>query len=113
MQVLFGRRQRKRIDREPVLLQSYRKISAAEELCEIFVAAAQVKDIGPRIVLLRMRKQKIEQKALAAAGGSENDRVGDIAVMQIQKVGRGVVRFQYCQIFRSAQMCVLRLTGAE
>ncbi len=75
-------------------------------------AAADVEDEGQRRVFLCVLQQKIAQIRLATAGHAENQRVGDLAVMQVQKVGCAVVGFEHGQVL-GAEMRVRLLAGKD
>src|SRR5579872_3116685 len=113
MQIFLRRRQGKRIDRKAAFLDSHGKIGSAEKPGDVFIAAAEIKEVGEGPVFLGVSQQKIHEKALAAAGRAQDQRVGVVPAVEIQKVGRVVVRFEHGQIFRSAQVRVARLSGVK
>ena len=49
---------------------------------------------------------------LAGAGHSEDERVGHLAVMQVQEVGRAVVGLKHSQVLR-AEMRIRLLAGQD
>ena len=57
----------------------------------------EVKDDGVRRVALSLRDEEVQEKALAAAGRTEDHRVADVFDVQIEKVGRAVPRLKYRQ----------------
>ena len=60
----------------------------------MFIAAAQVEDECDRIVLLDVGQQEVQKERLAASGCPEDERVGDVAAVQVQKVGRPMFGFE-------------------
>src|SRR5262249_49558835 len=58
------------------------------------VAVAEIQDNGERVVLLRMRGQKVDEKTLAAAGRAQHERVPDVFDVEIERVGRMVRRLE-------------------
>ena len=61
---------------------------------ELPIAVAEIEDDRQRVVLLRVRDQEVEQEALAAAGGAEDERVADVLDVQIEAVRRLVRRLE-------------------
>ena len=59
-----------------------------------------------------MGDEEVEQEAFAGAGGSENDRVGDVLVMEVQEIRRPVVGFKDGEILR-AKMRVLAFSRVQ
>src|SRR5262249_12560550 len=59
-----------------------------------------------------MSQKEIETETLAAAGSPQDDGVGDILIMEIQKVRGSVVGFEDGQVFRP-EMSVLGLSSLE
>ena len=99
MKVFRCGRQTERIDRKRPLLDADGQIGAAKEAGKVLIAAAQVKDISERPILLQVRQQEIHQKTLAAAGGAENCGVGNVLVMEIEKVRRADPGLKDRQVF--------------
>ena len=86
MQVLGCRFQRKRIDGDVALPQTDLEIAPAKECRQLAIAVADIEDDGQRVVLLRVRDQEVEQKALAAAGRAQHERVPDVLNVQVEGV---------------------------
>src|SRR5579863_8631088 len=61
-------------------------------------AGADIEDEGQRCVLLRVLQEEIAEIRFATAGHPENQRVGDLAVMEVEKVGCAVVGFECSQV---------------
>jgi hypothetical protein len=101
MQVLGGGRERERIDREGAFFNADRKVSTVKEPGQILVAAAQVKDVGERRVLLNVRQKKIRQEALSAAARAKDGGVGNILIMQVQKIRGVLLGLESRQVFRT------------
>ena len=99
MQVLRRRVERKGIDRHVALTKSDLEISALQECRELAIAVPEIEDDGQRIVLLRVRDQEVDEKALAAAGGAEHQRVADILHVQVERVRRVMRRLEDGQRF--------------
>src|ERR1035437_4845192 len=112
LQVFFRLQQRERIDGEVACLLAGIEVRAAENRCERFKAAADVEDEGQRGVLLRVLQHKIAEVRFAAAGHAENQRMGDLGVVQIQKVGCAVVGFEQGQVL-GAQIRIRLLAGKD
>src|ERR1039458_8219542 len=98
LEVFLALRKRKRIDREIARLLASIQIRAAADRGKRLKDAADVKDECQRRVLLRVLQQEITEVRLAAAGHAENQRVGNLAVVQVQKVRCAVVGFEHGQI---------------
>ncbi len=64
------------------------------------------------VVLLKVRDEEIQKERFARAGAPEDHGVGHIPVMEVQEVGRVVVRFENRQIFLP-KMPVARLATVE
>ena len=112
LQVLFGLRQGEWIDGEIPRFLADVQVRAAEDRRKRLEAAADIEDEGQRLVLLRVLQQEIAEVRLAAPGHPENQRVGNFAVMQVQKVRRAVVGFKHGQVLR-AEMRVRLLAGKD
>ena len=97
MQILGGGLQGERIDLDAAVPQSQLEIAAVEERCELPIAVPEIEDDRQRVVLLCVHHQKVEQEALAAAGGAEDERVTDVVHVQIEVVGRLMLRLEDCQ----------------
>ena len=101
LQVFLGLRQRERIDGEVARLLAGVQVRAAEDRRKRLEAAADIEDEGQRRVLLRILQQKIRQIRLPTTRHPEDQRVGNLAVMQVQKVRRAVVGFEHGQVLRA------------
>src|SRR5438105_14092298 len=87
-------------------------ITPAKQFGQTLEASAQIEDKRPGIVLLEVADEKIQQKRFPGARAAENHGVRDVAVMEVQKVRRVVVRFQDREILLP-EMAVLRLAAVE
>ena len=94
VQVLGRRLQRERVDRDVVLPKTELQVAAAEQRRELPVAVPEIEDDRERVVLLRVRDQEVEQEALAAAGGTEDQRVADVLDVQVEGVRRVMRRLE-------------------
>ena len=68
--------------------QTELEVAATQEPGQLAVAVAEVEDHRERVVLLRVGQQEVEQEALAAAGGAEDEGVADVADVEIEVVRR-------------------------
>src|SRR5271166_4819959 len=91
LQVLFGLRQRERADGEVPRFLTHIEIRALEYRRKRLKAAADIKDESQRLVLLCVLQQKNAQIRLPTAAHPENKRVGNVAGMEVEIVGRAVV----------------------
>ena len=105
LQVLFCPRKRERIDGEVARLATDIQIAAAEYRRQRLEAAADIENESERLILLRILEQKATEVRFAAARHAKNQCVGDLSVMEIEKVGCGIVRFKNGQIL-GAQVLV-------
>src|SRR6266480_2704964 len=87
-------------------------ITPAKQFGQTLEASAQIEDKRPGIVLLEVADEKIQQKRFPGARAAENHGVRDVAVMEVQKVRRVVVRFQDREILL-LEMAVLRLAAVD
>src|SRR5688572_8905504 len=78
VQVLGSGVQREGVDCDGVLPQTQFDVPAVQELRQLPVAVPEVEDDREWVELLRARDQKVEQEALAAAGGTEHQCVPDV-----------------------------------
>src|SRR5882724_2716513 len=62
IEILFRRRERKRVDLEIFGFQTDTDVRTAEELREAFKTPAQIEDEGVRVVFLQIGDQKVEEK---------------------------------------------------
>ena len=97
VQVLGRRLQREGVDRDAVLPQADFEIAPAEERRQLSIAVPDVENHGLRRVLLRVRDEEVQQKALAASGRAENERVTDVLHVQVEGVRRPVRRLEHGQ----------------
>ena len=96
--ILWRQRKTERINGEFLPRRIQGHVAAAKELGEPLVTAAKVKDVGLRRVFLEVRNQEIEEKALAASRLSQDECVGNILVVEIEKVRRPARRFKKREI---------------
>ena len=108
IEIFFRGRKRERIDLEIRGFEAHADIGAAEEMREAFKTSAQIEDERVRVVFLEIGDEEIKQKRFTRTRPAENHGVGDIAVMQIQKVRRVMIGFEHREIFL-AEMLVARL----
>lgn len=108
MEILPGRRQGEGVDGKTPVFDSHRNVGASEEMGDVLISAAQIEETGDGFILLAVREKIIDQKALAAAGTTQNDRVGDIPVVQVKEIRRSMVGFEYGKVLRAPQVRVLR-----
>ena len=108
LQVFFGLRQRERIDGEVPRFLADVQIRAPEDRRKRLEAAADIEDEGQRRVLLCVLQQEIRKDTTSHSRHPENQGVGNLAVMQVEKVGRAVVGFEHGQVFRAEmRVCLL------
>ena len=88
VQVLRCRVERERVDRDVMLAQSDLEVAPVEERRELPIAVAEIEDDRQRVVLLCVGHQEVEEEALAAAGGAEDQRVPDVLDVQVEGVRR-------------------------
>src|SRR5713226_4452477 len=112
LQVLFGLRQRERVDGELPCFLTHIEIRALEYRRKRLEAAADIKDESQRLVLLCVLQQKNAQIRLATAAHPENKGVGNVAGMEVEIVGRAVVGLEHSQIL-GAEMRVCLLAGKD
>src|SRR5271166_5024177 len=112
LQVLFGLRQRERVDGEVPRFLTHIEIRPLEYRCKRLEAAADIEDEGQRLVLLRVLQQKNAEIGLATPAHPKNQRVGNVAGMQVEIVWRAVVSFEHGQIL-GAEMRVRLFTGKD
>src|SRR5271166_1392383 len=112
LQVLFGLRQRERVDGEVPRFLTHIEIRPLEYRCKRLEAAADIEDEGQRLVLLCVLQQKNAKIGLATTAHPENKGVGNFAFMQVEIVWRTVVGFEHSQVLR-AEMRVRLLAGKD
>src|SRR5262249_46310942 len=95
VQVLWRGLERERIDRVAAPAEAKFEVPASKECRQLPVAVAEIEDDGERVVLLRMRCQKVDQEALAGASCAQDERVADVFDVQIERVRRVVRRLEY------------------
>ena len=78
----------------------------------MLVAAAEVEDERQRVVLLGVRQQEVQQKRFAAAGGAENECMGDVAAVEVEEVGRPALGFEHGEVL-GAEVRVAGLAGVR
>ena len=99
--MLRRRLERERVDRDAVLPQAELQVAPAQQRRQLPVAVPEVEDDGQRLVLLRVRHQEVQQEALAAARGAEDQRVADVLHVQVEGVRRLVRRLEHRERFPS------------
>src|SRR5579864_5614024 len=112
LQVLLGLRQREGVDGEVSRFLTHIEIRALEYLRKRLEAAADIKNEGQRLVLLRVLQQKNAKIGLATACHPENQGMGNVAGVQVEEVGRAVIGFDDCQALR-AEMWVRLFAGKD
>src|SRR5208337_2041864 len=112
LQVLFGLSQRERINGEVPRFLTHLEIRALEYRRKRLEAAADIKNESQRLVLLRVLQQKNAQIRLPTTRHPKDQRVGDLAVMQVQKVWGAVVGFEHGQVL-CAEMLVRLFPGKD
>ena len=80
-----------------LVTQAQREVAAVEERRELPIAVPEIEDDRQRVVLLGVHHQEVQQEALAAAGGAEDERVTDVVHVQIEVVRRLVLGLEDCQ----------------
>jgi hypothetical protein len=88
MAVLGRRRERERVDPRLGIRNAQAERPAAEQRGELLEAGTQIEDEGDRVVLLRVRQQEVQEKRLPGAGGTEDQRVTDVFMMEAPLVWR-------------------------
>ena len=83
--------ERKRVDGHVRLTETDFKVLASQQRGELSVAMPKVQDDGDGVVLLCVRDEKVQQKALATPGRPQHQRMTDILDVQVERV-RGMVR---------------------
>src|SRR5205807_1794296 len=78
VQVLRGRLEAERIDREVAMREANVPAAAAKQGGELLVTAAQIKDGGDGIVFLRMRDDEVHEERLPRARRARHQRVANI-----------------------------------
>ena len=101
LQIVARRLKRERVDREVPRFVTNVQVRTAENAGQRLKAAADIEDVGERLVLLRVLQNEICEKTLARASGTQNERVGDIAVVQIQVIRSGMVGFKHGEVLRA------------
>ena len=69
--------QREGVDRDVRLPQPNFQIPSPQQGRELAVAVAQIEDDRERVVLLRVGHEKVQEEALAAAGGAQDEGMAD------------------------------------
>src|SRR5262245_59550703 len=91
MQVLSGWLESERVDSDGLLPKPEFDISPVQERRQLPIAVAEIQHDREGVVLLRASDQEVQQKALAAAGSPEHQRVSDVLNVEVI-VERSVVR---------------------
>src|SRR3546814_2451716 len=71
-----------------------REISAAAGLHEDLCAAILVDENLPCAGLLGLRHQEVEQHGLAAARGADDQRMAEIALVEVEEIGASGIGFE-------------------
>src|SRR3954464_617057 len=71
------------------------EVASAKQRRQLAVAVSEVQDDGKRVVLLRVRGEEVDQEALPAAGGTEDQHVPYVVDMGVQRVCRVVRGFEH------------------
>ena len=85
-----------------VLAQAELHVAAVKECRELPVAVTQIENDRERVVLLSVRHQEVQQKALAAARRAEDKRVPNVLDVQVIGERRVVWRLERRQRRRAA-----------
>src|ERR1700730_6929073 len=112
LQVLFALSQRERVDGEVSRLLADIEVRPADDRRNRLEAAADIENEGQRCVLLRVLQKEITKIRFPTPRHPENQRVGNLAVMQVEKVGGTVVGFERGQVFRT-EMRVRLFAGQD
>src|SRR5271166_5607389 len=112
LQVLFGLWQGEGVDGEVPRFLTHIEIRALEYRRKRLEAAADIKDEGQGLVLLRVLQQKNAEIRLPTPRHPENKGVGNVAGVQVEEVGSAVVGFDDCEVLR-AKMRVRLLAGKD
>src|SRR5262249_46145010 len=71
------------------------EVPASKQRRQLPVAVAEIEDDREWVVLLRMRRQKVDQEALSGAGCAKDECVADVLDVQIEGVRRVVRGLEY------------------
>ena len=112
IEIGLGRRETKGIDGEFGGFEPYPQVRSAKQPRETFETSSKVKNESEGIVFLEIRKQKIQEKGLAAAGAPENHGVGDVVIVKIHKIRRAVVGFEHREVLL-AELVVARFARVQ
>src|SRR4051794_29947997 len=97
MQVLGRRPESEGVDGHIAASKPELQETAAKQGGELAVALSQVEDDSRRLVLLRVRHQKVQQEALAAAGGTEDDGMAHVVDVEVEVERRLLTGFKDAQ----------------
>ena len=76
---MVGRRlERKGINRVVVAAEADLEVATSEQRRQLPVAVPEIQDHREGVVLLGMRREEVDEEALAAACRSEHERVSDV-----------------------------------
>src|SRR5262249_52590649 len=104
--------ERKRVDRVSSTAQAQFEVVPSEQRRQLAVAAAQIEDDGERVVLLRVRREEVDEEALPAAGRPQHEGVSDVFDVEIEGVGRVMWRLEYRERI-AAKVTADALAGVE
>src|ERR1700730_15828549 len=94
MQVLLSRVERKGVDGHVALTQPDLQVAALQERRKLSVAVSEIENDRQGVVLLRVRDQEVDEKALPGSGGAQDQRVTDVLHVQVERVRRLVRRLK-------------------
>src|SRR5215469_4228121 len=101
LQVLLRPRQRERIDGEVARLAADVQVAPTEDRGQGLKTPTDIEDERQRLILLGVLQQEVAEIRLAASGNPENERVRDLAIMQVQVVRSAVVSLHHGQVLRA------------
>ena len=99
LHVLLGRSERERIDREVARILAHVQVGTPEDRCQRLETAANIEDVGLRCVFLCILQHEVAEIALARTRHPEDERVGYLAVVQVQEIWCAVVCLKHGKIF--------------
>ena len=75
------------------------QVRTAEDSRQRLKAAADIENVGEGLVLLGVLQNEVAEEALARSGGTQNEGVSDIPVVQVCEM-QGVS----CSVFRTGEI---------
>src|SRR5438067_646020 len=94
MQMFWRRLEGKWIDSNVGIPKAHFQIAPLQQRRELPIAVTQIQDHGQRVVLLGVRRQEVDEEALAAAGRAQHERMADVLHVQVERVRRVMRRFE-------------------